>query len=255
MKVYKEDNEAIPAVIIQDDATAAPSDYTEVTDIEGIAEFGVKGIDESTAGWRDKKAVRKKLKQMVLDKAQMVTEVDREDDAKFALLSAAEQTIALKWLILVKEEWQMSEVNDDKYWTVKGNSYRNNSMNDRKKRLRTIEALIFRRLRFVYEAKDVLLDMSQILEGTPIPIDSGTNKTTSKVNIRKMQDSYVEGVEGTLEDNAGSFIFESLLDYIDSRTGTSFSGKGFRDLSHTFRGTHTATAVADELLTIADGSW
>lgn len=236
------------------------SGYTDITTIENIAKYGEILINKNLPKWRDKKNIRDLLKTLIYTKMGVITANDTEDDTKYALLSLGEQKIALDWILLSKESWQLAVVNDDKYWTEKASEYRawstkGNTSGVKQKRLQRMESLVFRRMINLHEAKDVLLNMTQILEGTPIPIDSVTGKITSKVIARKMTDAYIEGIEGTLEDNAGSFVFENLLDYIDSRLNTSFSGKGFRNLTYTFRVGHTANTVADELLSIANGTW
>lgn len=252
MKIYIEDNEANPATKILVDSDPAPIGYTETTDIVTIEKVGMEALNEPVVGWRDKKNVRSKLKDLVYAKMGVTVPADVEDDTKYDLLTDAEKYIALHWFILGKEEWQTALISDDFYWTDKAADYRDWSKECRALRLRRMEALVFRRMLNLEEAKDVMLDLQQILQGTPIPLDGGGN-TTSKVRIRKLNDTFVDGVEGTLEDNAGSFVFESLSDYIDSRAGTSFANNGFRQLAYTFRGSHTADTVADELLNIKDG--
>lgn len=238
--------------------TTPSTGYTDKTTIENVGKYGEEITRASPiAAWRDKKNVRDLIKTLVYTKMGVAVAADTENDTKYALLTTAEQSVALHWFVLGKESWQLAVVNDDKYWTENAASYRVWTTEQvRRTRLRRMESLIFRRLLYLEQAKDILLTMTQVLEGTPIPLDaSSPAKTTSPVRVRTLTSTFVEGVEGTLEDNAGSFVFESLFDYIDSRTGTAFAGKGFRNVTHTFRGTHTAATVANELLDIGKGNW
>ena len=140
------------------------------------------------------------------------------------------------------------------FWTQKAVEFREWTTKVRKQRVQRLESLIFRRMLNLEEAKDVLLDMWQVLEGTPIPLDA-ENKTTTKIRVKNLKDLFIDGIEGTLEDNARNFVFESLADYIDSRPGTKFANNGFRNLTYTFRTGHTKDTVADELMDIKDGKW
>ena len=73
--------------------------------------------------------------------------------------------------------------------------------------------------------------------------------------IGQLSKKYIEGIDGTIEDNANGIVLIGIIDFIDSRVGTPFQGNGFRNLTYTFREGHTANTVADELLSIIYGTW
>lgn len=250
MKIYIENNEAIPAVKIQDDVTAAPIGYTEVIDIVGVEKYGLQGVHCLTAGWRDRKNVRDKLKALIYTKMGIAVPADAESDVKYALLTAAEKSIALNWFILGKEAWQFALVNDDKHWAIKASEYRKWTMDMRIERLRRMESIVFRRLLNIADAKQILADISQISKDTILDIDTTTKKLIGKVQTKQLSKMYIDGLE-SLEDDGVS----ALKDYINSTAGTPFATDGFRNLTYTFRMGNTANSVADELLLIVDGTW
>src|SRR3989304_7914094 len=159
MKIYKENNELIPAIVIRVDGDTPPDNFTEVTDIVEVEKYGLSGINKKIQGWRDKKAVRDKLKTLIYTKMGVITMADTENDTKFNLLTPQEKSIALHWCLLGKPEWQVAENSDDKYWTDIASDYRAWSTTGkvegaRQKRLGRMESLVFRRLLYLYEAKD-----------------------------------------------------------------------------------------------------
>ena len=251
MKIYKESTGTHPAVKIQDDATAAPAGYVEVTSIEEIERFGVQSIEISTSGWYDKKCVRAKLKTAIYTKMQIAAPADVENQAKFDLLTAAEKSIACHWFAVGKESFQLEVVNDDRYWVVKATEYRDWTVDVRQTRLAIMEAIVFRRVVDLSYAKDILADLSQITKDTVIDIDDLTKKLISKVRSKRMSRMYVEGLESEADDG-----IVAIKDFIDSTVGTPFENNGFRGLDASkFRTGHTPDSVADELLKVIDNTW
>lgn len=250
MKLYIEDNELIPAIIVQDDATAAPTGYTETSDIALVAEHGEANINEKLKGFRDKSSVRSKLKTLIYTKMQIAAPADVEDQAKFDLLTAAEKSIACHWFLVGKESFQLEVINDDKYWTQEAGEYRRWTMESRGKRLNRMESIVFRRLQSVSDAKQVLSDMNQIAKDTVLDFNDITKVLNTKIKVKKLTSMYVEGME-SLEDDG----VVGLKDYINSTVGTPFENNGFRGLTYTFRTGYTAGSVADELIEIMEGTW
>lgn len=86
MKLYKENNEAIPAWAILTDADPSPTGFTETTDIFEWDKFGFN------LG-RDYKAVRDGIKKIVIDLG------SGDADAGFNLLTDAGKTLCCKYKI------------------------------------------------------------------------------------------------------------------------------------------------------------
>ncbi|MBN4061653.1 hypothetical protein JYU20_00465 [Bacteroidales bacterium AH-315-I05] len=244
---------------IEPDSYVLVGNESKVNDILTVEKRGLELVNKETAGWRYKKNVKDKLKSLILTKMNATTDAEKEDDAKYALLDDGsvsekdEQSVALNWFILQKESWRLAKNDDDKYWVDKASEYRDWTQDVRKEMVKRMESLIHLRLLYKVEVKDVLVDMWQILEGTKINLNA-SNETTKKVRILDLRGLFItDGIEGSLKDSAGTFIFNALVDFIDSTA--KFAGKGFRNLTHTFRTGHTAGSVADELLTIKDATW
>lgn len=250
MKIYKENGETHPAIIVQDDVTAAPSGYTEITDIEGIAFYGVKAIDPQISGWSDKKCVRDKLKIAIYTKMQVAAPADVEDPAKWNNLTAAEKSVACHWFLVGKESFQLEVVNDDRYWVLEAEKYREWTMEVKDFRLKIMEAIVFRRTVALTDAKQILADLSQIYKDTEVDIDGATKKLNKKVRVKRMNDMYREGITSLADDGESG-----LRDFVNSEAGTPFENNGFRNYAYAFRTGHTANSVADEIIQVIDSTW
>lgn len=91
MKIYKEDNEAIPGIKVLPDADQAPAGFSEIVDIEEAHRYGIKKVSKGLAGWTDRLSFRSKMKQMIYTKMQIASPEDVNDQAKWDLLSPAEK--------------------------------------------------------------------------------------------------------------------------------------------------------------------
>lgn len=253
MKLYVKEGDTDVKVL--PDGDDPPAGYEEKTSIEDWAGYAPRAISIYTFSFRDKLTLRGILRVLIYTKMQVATPADAEDPAKWNLLNGAEKAIAAHYFLVGKEDFLLEVVDNDLYWTLEATTYREWSQEDRKSRLAIMEAIVFRRLLYVQEAKEVLVNMNQLLKGTKILLD-GNDETMGKITVNKLNQEYVEGVEGTQKDNVGSFVFVGIRDYIDSVSGTPFATPdGFRDLTYTFRTGHTADTVADELLRVLDGTW
>jgi hypothetical protein len=250
MKIYIENGETHPAIKVLQDADPAPPDYTEVIDIEGIANYGVKAIDPYIKGWYDKKCVRDKLKIAVYTKMQVTLPQHVEDPAKWANLTAVEKSIACHWFCVNKQEFQTEVKDDDRYWIVEAEKYREWTMAAKNFRLKIMEAIVFRRVLNLADAKQVLADLSQIYLDTEIDIDDITKKLKKKVRVRRMANMYLEGFTNLADDGEAA-----IEDFVNSEAGTPFATDGFRNLTYQFRTGHTADSVADELLKVIRSEW
>lgn len=250
MKIYKENGETYPAIIIQDDVTAAPVGYTEVTDIVGISQYGCQGIDPKISGWYDKKCVRDKLSTAIYTKMGVAAPADVEDPTKWNLLTDAEKSIAVHMFIVGKEEFQLEVVNDDRYWILEAEKYRRWTMEVKDFRLKLMESIVFRRTLSLADAKQIIADLSQIYIDTVIDIDGATNKLQNSVRIRKMNDMYVEGLTSLADDGE-----VALADYLQETAGTPFEGNGFLSYAYTFRTGHTAASVSAEIMKVINSEW
>jgi len=250
MKVWKENIENWPAVIIQHDAELGPAGFIEVTDIVGISTYGMQGVNESTPGWRDQKNVRDKLKVLVYTKMGIDDPADVDDPAKWNLLTADEKSIAVHWFLIGKHDFQNEVVNDRKYWTVQAANYRKWTMTVKEGRLDLMESLVFNGIKSVADAKQVLSDLDQIPKGLEEFIFDNNNKLTKKVRVRRMARLYINGIQSQEEDGIAG-----LYDYINSTIGTPFAGNGLRSITYPLRGAYTADSLADELLSVIHGTW
>lgn len=234
----------------ESDNYVVASNEVEVTDISTVEDMGCKMMSINTPGWIDKKCVRDKLKNLIYTKMQIATLSDIEDQAKWDLLSDAEKSIAAHWFFVGKESFLFEVKNDQRYWDIKSMEYRKWTQDVKEKRLDLMEAIVFRRILDVSDSKQVLADMTQIYLDTVIDIDAVTNKLNQKVRVRRIARMYVEGLTNQADDGEAA-----IRDYINSEAGTPFATNGFRNLTCTFRGSHTADSVADELLTVIDSTW
>lgn len=261
MKIYIKNGESIPAVKVQDDVTAAPSGYTEVTDILGIAKYGAQGVNISTKGWYDKKCVRDKIKIAVYTKMGVAVPADTENQDKWDLLTAEEKSIAAHWFCVRKHSFQ-DEVLDDtannrRYWKIKASEYREWTIDVRRRRLSLLEAVVFVAIQDIADSKVIMGDLDQIMAlSDEFEFDGGlTNANTkvkliNKVRIKKLGSHYKNGLQSQADDGT-----PALRDFINSEIDTPFAGKGFREYTYTTRGSYTIAALADELLEIIDGTW
>lgn len=252
MKIYIEDGQSVPSVMALKDDVASPSGYSEVTSIDGIEKYGLQAISDKTTGWFDKKCLREKLKTVVYTKMQVSHPSHVEDESKWNLLTSAEKSVAAHWLIVGNESFLLDVVNDSRYWISQAVIYRDWTQKARSSRLNTMEAIVYLRMNDLSYAKSVLAGLSQIAEDTAIDVDNITGALKSKVKVKRMTSMYIRGLES--EEHDGEV---AIVDYIDETPNTPFSdGRGFRGLDASkFRSGHTPDSVADELLTVIDGSY
>lgn len=252
MKIYKQNGQAIPDIKVLKDSSDAPSGFSEVTDIVEIANYGSQRISIDTSGWFDKKCIRERLKIAIYTKMQVSDPSHVNDQSKWDLLTDEEKHVAAHWFTVNKDDFLL-EVNDSlRYWTIQALEYRNWTMAARTQRMNIMEAIVYLRMNDVGYAKDVLSDLSQIMEDTVIDIDDVTKKLKGKVRIKRMTRMYIDGLESEAHDGV-----VAIKDYIDETANTPFqNGKGFRGLDSTkFRPNHTPDTVADELLAVIDGTF
>lgn len=250
MKLYKENNETIPAIKVLSDIEAAPAGYTEIVDIVEAYNEGMKAISPEKAGWCDKLSFRSKIKTMVYTKMVIVVPADVDDQTKWDLLTAAEKQIAAELFLIVKESFFLEVVNDLRHWTLEAGHYRHWTTEARNHRAKLAESILFMRMLNLSEAKLVLSDLNQIALDTVIDIDDITKKVKGKVKVKKLNDMYIEGLED--EENDGVV---AVRDWINSEVGTPYETNGFMNLGYAFKGTHTSATVRDELITALDGTF
>jgi len=252
MKIYIEDGETVPAVIVLKDSEPMPDGYAEVNSIDGVAKYGMMAVNVYTAGWIDKRCVREKLKELVYNKMQVTSPEHIEQEAKWNLLTSEEKSIAAHWFLVTKEDFLLEVVNDFRYWSIMAKEYRDWTMESRRLRLNLMEAIVFLRVSDLSYAKDILASLTQIMKDTVIEVDDVTNVLNSTVRIKRLTRMYVNGLESLEHDGV-----IAIKDYIDETSGTPFqNGNGFRGLNASkFRLGHTPDTVADELLMIIDGSY
>jgi len=251
MKIYKKDNEDIPAIKVQDNNEPSPSDYTEITTIDDLMSLGLGSTDISIPGWTDMICFRDKLKELVYTKMGVTSPEDIEDQNKWDLLSDLEKKASAEFFIVGRESFLLEVENDLRYWTVKSMEYRDWTQKVRFKRLEIMESIVFLRIQDICDAKIILADINQIAKDTVIEKDDLTKKLINPIRIKRMGRMYIEGLED--EENDGVV---ALRDYINETPGTPFqNGKGFRGLDCVFRTGHTASSVADELLDVMDGKF
>jgi len=250
MRLYKENGEIYPAVKILQDADPAPAGYTEVTDIEEVYALGQNAISISTPGWTDKLCFRSKLKTLIYTKMQIAAPADVSDPAKWALLSDAEKSIAAH-LFLVAEDAFLLEVKDDsRYWLIEAGKYRNWTQAVRTERAERAESIVFMRMQNLGDAKLVLADLSQISKDTVLDVDDITKGLKVKAKVKRLNRMYIEGLEDEEHDG-----IVAIKDWIQSKAGTPFETNGFKNLSYPLKTGHTYDSVANEMLSILDGTF
>jgi len=251
MKIYKENNEAeYPAVIVQDDVAAAPVGFTEVTDIEGIAKYGLQAVDKYTPGWRDRKAVRDKLKVAIYTKMQVAAPADVENPVNWNRLTAPEKHIATHYFLVGNHDFQNEVVNDRAYWAIEAGNYREWTMGIKEHRLAWMEATVFLALVDVQDSLKVLEELDQITKGVEEFIFDLSNKLVKSVKTKRLARLYVNGIQSQASDGIAG-----LEDWVNSTAGTPFEGNGLRSITYPMRGTYTANSLADEILEIINGTW
>lgn len=252
MKLYKEDNEALPAYQILTDTDPVPSGFTETTDIIEWSNQS-RRLMKTIKGFRDKKCLRDKIKVLVYTKMQVAAPADVENQAKWDLLTIDEKSIAAHYFLVGKPEFLNEVINDDDYWTLEARDYRVWTQEVKRFRVEIMESIVFRRMAVLEEAKDVLQTLDQVLKDTSVNIAEGI--FTDSFLVKSLKRQYVEGIDGSVEDDGNGISFIGIADYIDSRNGTPFKNDGFRELTYSFRPGYTADSVADELLTVMDGTY
>ena len=68
MKLYLENNEVLPGVVVLDDNAIPPGnpgDFLEITDITDTEHHGNLSIEKGIKSWSDKKHLRDKLKTLI----------------------------------------------------------------------------------------------------------------------------------------------------------------------------------------------
>lgn len=250
MKIYTEDNEAIPAIQVLPDVDPAPTGYTEVTDIVDAKKYGLSAIDPEIVGWSDRLCLRSKLKVLVYTKMGVAAPADVDDQTKWDLLTAGEKEVAAKYFIISKESFFLEVENDLRLWTVRAGDFRHWTMEDRKLRAEMAESILFMRLQNVDDAKQCMADLHQIAPDTVIDIDGATNKLNGKARVKDLSQQYVEGLEDAASDGIAA-----VKDWINSEPGTPYENDGFMQLTYPFKGTHTSASVRDELLAALDGNY
>ena len=250
MKLYKEDNEAIPGYQILPDGEAAPTGFTEVTDIVEFEKYGCGTTEANLVGWTDKLCFRNKIKTLIYTKMQVAVPEDVANQAKWDLLNAAEKSIAAHYFIVGTESFLMEVVNDARYWVVQAGDYRDWTQKVRATRSELCESVIFLRMQSLADAKLILADMNQIAKDTVLDIDDVTKKLNIKAPVKRMNQMYIEG----LVDEANDGVV-AIKDWIQSTVGTPFENNGFMNLSYPFQAGHTSQSVADEMVAILDGTF
>jgi hypothetical protein len=250
MKLYVENNQSYPAVIVQQDADPAPFGFTEVTAIEDFVRYGLNTTNENTPGWLDRLCFRDKLKSMIYAKMGVVTPADVDDPAKWNLLNANEKSIACHYFVVSAEAF-FTEVNSDpRYWILQSGEYRRWTQSARTQRANLCEAVIFMRMLNLSDAKLILADMNQITKDTVLDIDGATNKLNQNAPVKRMNQMYIEGLEDQANDGVAA-----IKDWITSAVGTPFENNGFMQLVYPFKAGHTSQSVADEMISILDGAF
>jgi hypothetical protein len=250
MKLYTEDNEAIPAVVVLPDTDPAPTGYSEIVDIEGAYKHGLKAISPEIAGWADELALRSHLKTMVYTKMQVTLPVHVDTQANWDYLTAAEKRIAAHYFFVGNESFLLEVENDDRYWMQKSGEYRTWSQEVRRKRADLAESILFMRMQNVSDAKQALADLNQIALDTYMDIDDVSKTLQNKVRVKKLNTQYIEGLEDEAHDGV-----VAVRDWISSTVGTPYENNGFMSLTFPFKGSHTSASVRDELLAALDGTY
>jgi len=250
MKIYIEDGQANPAVQVLPDADPAPSGYTLATTIEDFNKYGLDTTSEDCPTWTDKLCFRNQLKIMIYTKMGVVVPADVDDPAKWNLLNAAEKKIACDYFVVGNEAFFLEVNNDSRYWIIAAGNYRKWTQSVRSERTDLCEAVVFMRMLNIADAKLILSDMNQITKDTVLDIDGATNKLNSNAPVKRLNSMYVEGLEDEASDGVAA-----IRDWIQSTVGTPFENNGFMQLTYPFQAGHTPQTVADELVSILDGTF
>jgi len=250
MKIYKETNETLPAVVVLPDTAPTPSGFTEVVDIEEVYNYGKVAISKNLAGWGDELAFRAKLKQLIYTKMLVASPQDVNNPINWNRLSVAEKRIAATYFLIGKESFFLEVENDLRLWTIRAGAYRSWTMAVRAERAELAEAVLFMRMEDLSDAKLVLADLNQIAKDTIIDIDEVTKKTKTKTKVKKLNKMYVEGLEDEEHDGV-----VAIRDWIKSTVGTPYETNGFMNLTYPLKTGHTYESVRDELLAALDGTF
>ena len=124
MKIYKKNNENIPALKVQDNNETSPLGYTEITTVDDLMSLGLGSTDISISGWTDMLCFRDKLKELVYTKMGVTSPEDVENQSKWDLLSDLEKKASAEFFIIGKESFLLEVKNDLRYWTIKSMEYR-----------------------------------------------------------------------------------------------------------------------------------
>mgnify|MGYP007073179287 FL=1 len=251
MKIFVRDKQTTSIhYFVEQDAYTPAGNEEEVTDIVTTENVGLKLVNLQTIGWRDRKAVRDRLKTLVYTKMGVAIPADTEDPAKWNLLTDEEKSIAVHWFLVGKADFQNEVKNDDTYWICEGQKYRKWTNEVRQQRLEFIESIVMKRMAVLDEAKQVLADMNQISKDTLLDFDDVSKVLNNKVRLRPLTRLYVAGLESEADDGVAA-----LRDYLNSEAGTPFATNGFRNLTYSFNSPHTADTTADECIDVIDGKW
>ena len=246
--------------IVGDSYDFGSNNATEITDIVSVEAIGLKLIDQATPGWYDRKCVRDRLKGLVYSKMQVSVPADVDDPVKWDLLTDAEKDIAAHWFLVGKHDFQ-DEVFDDtqnnrRYWKLRALNYRDWTQSGRNERMKMMESIVFCGIQDVADAFKIIEELDQISTEEEFKFDVALTsatipaKLTERVNVKGIRNLYKDGIESKASD--GQY---SLRDFINSTSGTIYENDGFRSYTYATRGGYTIDSLADELLTVIDGTW
>jgi len=250
MKVYKEENEALPDVKITQDSDNAPIGFVEITDIVELHRFGANSYGIDKQGWTDRLCFRSKLKEMIYTKMGVVDPDDVNDQSKWDLLSSQEKKLAADYFLVSKESFQLEVENSARYWIIKASEYRDWTQEAREKRLSLCDAIVYSRILNISDAKLILTDLNQIAKDTLIDKDDLTKKLNQKIIVKRLGKMYIQGLEDEEHDGV-----VAIVDWVKSTPGTPFENNGFFNLPYPFKPGHTAQSVSDELLSVINGEF
>lgn len=261
MKLFVRDKDtSTEHIFAEADGYTPAGNEQEVTDIVEIEDFGLRIVNIENKGWFDRKAVRDRLKVSVYTKMGVALPADVEDQTKWDLLTAAEKSIAAHWFLVGKHSFQDEVVDDTannrRYWKCEALKYRDWTTQARERRLQLMEAVVFCGILDVNDAKDIMKQLDQISKDEEFEFDASLAtpntkaKLVSPVRFKKMRSMYQDGIQSKAEDG-----IDALRDYIDSTAGTLYENNGFRSYTYATRGSYTIDTLADELLSVIDGTW
>jgi len=243
VKLYAEDNEAIPAIEVLKDTDTPPAGFSEITSIELWERYGRQAVG-AWPWFRDYKALRAELGIRVNTKAGF----DPSDPGTYtpenwSKLDAAEQEIAARYF-LVPEGFRATVYTMDEQIEL-GAAFHANACAARDQRFVRAMAELYCRLSLEH-ARETEADLQEILKGTELPTDQD-HKLTQKAHTKALGSSYrSNGIEGSIEDNGTIGLFDYLL----SRTGTPFEGNGFASKAWPVIGMASCAELADHLYAI-----